>query len=668
MSLAPSDATPPDLRLVYEPIIVGDVEVPNRVVRTAHFTKMSTTGALNDDLVEYHSARARGGVGLTILEATAVHPSSILGATTFAPDAVEWYQRLMRAVEPHGMKVFVQLWHGGHHYGVGGVPARSASDTPSPVNTAPPVPLSVEELAEITAAFATGAARAIEGGLHGVEVHGGHSYLFHQFLSPLTNHRDDEYGGSLDNRMRFLVDTLRAVRAAIGAGPPVGVRLSAGQVPGDLGEDEVAAVARRLLDLRLIDFLDASIGTYYATHWTIAGMERPTGYQLPSSGQITAAVPEVPRIVAGRFRTLADAEAVLRSGQADLVSMVRAHIADPDLVRKTRAGRADEVRPCIGCNQGCLARTSGVDLRLGCVVNPAIGREASLSEDLIGRTSRPRRVVVVGGGPAGLEAARTAALRGHDVVLLEARDELGGTARVAARAPHLDGVADIVEWLGHEVCRLGVDVRTAICAEVETIDALEPDIIVIATGAPADRSGIMTMTPGEPVTGTDLPHVLVSTQLLERDPSTLGRSAFVYDDVGQYEAVAVTEHLLIHGCDVTVATRHSMFAPAADASHRLGAALDRFGHHDGRLQALMVRAQLRSIGPGAVRVRPAGRADDVEVAADTVVLVTHRRGGDVLSTALRERGHEVVVVGDALSGRDLQAAMREGHVAGRSIA
>ena len=405
MSLAPSDATAPTLQLVYEPIMLGDVEVPNRIVRTAHFTKMSTTGALNDDLVEYHAARAKGGVGLSILEATAVHPSSILGATTFAPDAVEWYRRLVRAVEPHGMKVFVQLWHGGHHYGVGGLPTRSASDTPSPVNAAPPVALSVDDIAEITSAFATGAARAIEGGLHGIELHGGHSYLFSQFLSPLTNHRDDDYGGPLENRMRFLVEALRAVRAAIGDGPPVGVRLSAGQVPGDLSEEEVAAVARRLTDLRLIDFLDASIGTYYATHWTIGAMDRPTGYQLPSSGRITAAVPEVPRIVAGRFRSLGDAEAVLRSGQADLVSMVRAHIADPDIVRKTRAGRADEVRPCIGCNQGCLGRTAGVDLRLGCVVNPAMGREASLSEDLIGRTARPRRIVVVGGGPAGLEAS-----------------------------------------------------------------------------------------------------------------------------------------------------------------------------------------------------------------------------------------------------------------------
>ena len=203
---------------------------------------------------------------------------------------------------------------------------------------------------------------------------------------------------------------------------------------------------------------------------------------------------------------------------------------------------------------------------------------------------------------------------------------------------------------------------------METIAGLDPDVVVVATGAPSDRSGIMTATPGEPVSGTDFPHVLVSTELLDRDPSTIGRSAFVYDDVGHYEAVAVTEHLLVHGCDVTVATRHSMFAPVADVSHRLGAALDRFGQHDGRLQALMVRAQLRSIAPGVVRVRPAGRVDDVEIGADTVVLVTHRRGGDLLSAAVRARVREVLVIGDALSGRDLQAAIREGHLAGRGIA
>ena len=299
----------------------------------------------------------------------------------------------------------------------------------------PAVPIGTDEVGEFVAAYAAAARRAAEGGIDGLEVAASHGYLMHQFLSPLTNNREDRYGGSLENRMRFLVEVLTAVRDAAGPDLPVGVRVGAGQIAGDLDEQTVTEVARRLAALGLIDFLNASMGDYYAMHHIMGGMDRPAGYMLPSSGKITGSVTGIPRIVTGRFRTLEEAEQALRTGECDLVSMVRAHIADPDIVRKTRDGRAAEVRPCIGCNQGCIARTSGVNLRLGCTVNPAVGREKQYGDDVIGTTAQPRRVVVIGGGPAGLEAARVARLRGHDVALYEGFDRLGGALNVACRAP-----------------------------------------------------------------------------------------------------------------------------------------------------------------------------------------------------------------------------------------
>src|SRR5579859_7865590 len=404
------------VKKVFEPIQIGTCTVPNRIVRTAHGTHFAAE-EITDRFIEYHLAPARGGCGLTILEIASVHPSSVLTIRNLDKRIVPGYRRLMEAIKPSGMKVFQQLHHGGHHApGLDGI-AWSASDIPSPVGPIP-VPMGAPELAALPRAFAEGAARCREGGLDGVEVHAAHGYIFSQFLSRLTNRRTDEYGGSLENRMRLLMETMRAVRKLVGNDFPVGVRLSTSEVPGGVTHEDSHAVARALEKEGLIDFLDLSLGDYYRGVSMNAAMDAPLGYELPFSVPLGAGA-KVPRIVAGRFRTLEEAEQVLRAGDADMVSMVRAQIADPDLVRKTREGRPHEVRPCIACNQGCIG---GLYRRgqLGCLVNPAVGFEASLSEDRIKRTSQPRKVLVVGGGPAGMEAARVAALSGHRVILAEA--------------------------------------------------------------------------------------------------------------------------------------------------------------------------------------------------------------------------------------------------------
>jgi 2,4-dienoyl-CoA reductase-like NADH-dependent reductase (Old Yellow Enzyme family)/thioredoxin reductase len=655
------------VRRVFEPIQIRAVQIPNRIVRTAHLTKLGM-GVVSDDLIEYHAARARGGVGLSILEATAVHPSSVLGLIGYDDSVIPMYQQLMDTVRPLGMRVFQQLWHGGHVYPPpGGRPMRGASALPGPVVGLPAVPIGTEEVGDFVAAYAAAARRSAEGGIDGLEVAASHGYLMHQFLSPLTNNREDRYGGSLDNRMRFLVEVLTAVREAAGPDMPVGVRMGAGQIAGDLDEPTVAEVARRLVGLGLIDFLNASMGDYYAMHWMMGGMDRPAGYMLPSSGQVTRSVTGIPRIVTGRFRTLEEAEQALRTGDCDLVSMVRAHIADPDLVRKTRDGRAAEVRPCIGCNQGCIARTSGVDLRLGCTVNPAIGREKEYGDDVIGTTASPRRVVVIGGGPAGLEAARVARLRGHTVVLYEGSDRLGGALNVARRAPRTQGLDDIADWYRAEMKRLGVECHLSALMDADDIVALDPGVVIVATGADPTMDGRLIAAPGQVVDGIDSPTVRSSVELLTEPAPAAGSHALLVDDVGQYEAVSAAEYLLEHGVHVTVATRLPMFGPLVDAAMRMTPALERLNSAPAEFTTL-TRVTLASVRPGKATVRSLAGGAETAVAADLVVLVTYKASRNGLAVTLAGRVPDVRLVGDALAARDLQVAIRDGNDAARRIA
>ena len=655
------------LRRVFAPIRIRGVEIPNRIVRTAHLTKLGM-GQVSDDLIEYHAARARGGVGLSIIEATAVHPSSVLGLIGYDDSVIARYEKLMDTVRPLGMRVFQQLWHGGHVYPPpGGLPMRGASTLPGPVTGLPAVPIGTEEVGDFVAAYAAAARRSAEAGIDGIEIAASHGYLMHQFLSPLTNNRQDRYGGSLDNRMRFLSEVLTAVREAVGPDLPVGVRMGAGQITGDLDEQSVSEVARRLAERGLIDYLNASMGDYYAMHWMMGAMDRPAGYMLPSSAKVTGSVSGIPRILTGRFRTLEEVEQVLRTGECDLVSMVRAHIADPDIVRKTRDGREGEVRPCIGCNQGCVARTSGVDARLGCTVNPAVGREREYADDAIGLTAQPRRVVVIGGGPAGLEAARVARLRGHLVTLYEAYDRLGGALNVARRAPKTQGLDDILEWYKTELRRLGVECRLSALMEADDIAALDPEVVIVATGAEPTMDGRLIAAPGEVVDGIDAPHLRTSVQLLTQPPPTAGSEALVVDDVGQYEAVSVVEFLLEHGVHVTAATRLPMFGPLVDAAMRMTPALERINAAPARF-ATLTRVTLASVRPGKATVRSLAGAADSTVAADLVVLVTYKTPRGALAAELAGRVPDVRVVGDALAARDLQVAIREGNEAARAIA
>jgi 2,4-dienoyl-CoA reductase-like NADH-dependent reductase (Old Yellow Enzyme family) len=645
------------------PLAIGPVTVPNRIVRTGHGTGIGA-GTMSPSLIDYHVERAKGGVGLTILEAMAVGSSVYPFLVSGAVGLIEGYRTLMERVAPYGMKVFQQIGHLGNEIPErDGSPPWSSSDSVGAMVGIPSQPMTASQIEFLIDCYARAARDCVAGGLDGVELHMAHGYLVQQFLSPLYNQRSDEYGGSFENRARLSLRLLETVRGAVPATMAVGVRLSSELLPGGMGPDDVARLTELFTERGLIDFVNLTLGTDYNPHKVIAAMHEPAGYELPFAEPVKRAA-RVPVLVTGRFRTLEEAEQVIRGGEADLVALTRAHIADPAIVRKTVEGSADDVRPCIGCNHGCIGGLLSAG-RIGCTVNVAVGFEATLSEDLIERVMDPKIVLVVGGGPAGLEAARVAALRGHRVTFAEATPTLGGAVAIAARAPRRGGIADIIGWLEREILRLGVELRLSTYIDAADVAELAPDVVIVATGSSPRMDGRQHLTPGYVAKGMEHRSVVSSHELLtEASNRDWGTRAVVFDDTGHYEAVAAAEFLAGRGVAVTFVAAHPSFAPKLEASLSSEPALERLAKGDFRLvtygRLLGVTAEGATIG-----LRYGG---DFDVAADTIVFVSHNAPNRVLIDELSGWSGQVIAVGDVLSPRYMQTAIREGHLAARVIA
>jgi 2,4-dienoyl-CoA reductase-like NADH-dependent reductase (Old Yellow Enzyme family)/thioredoxin reductase len=652
---------------VMSSIRVADSLIPNRVVRTAHVTNMCEGGRIGARFVAYHEARARGGVGLTILEGAAVHASSIFHPNTLKvldDEAVAGYERLKRSLSPYPMRLFQQLWHGGYNAGAAdGAPPWSASDLPGPLLGVPAEAMNLERIREIVQAYVAAARRVDAGGLDGCEIHAAHGYLIGQFLAPATNLRTDDYGGSFDNRIRLLLEILRGIRAAVPARFAVGVRLGPELTPGGVTAEDVTAVIARLDAEKLVDYYNFSVSNYNTVHKAVAAMEEPAGYELQWTGRLKSAT-AAPVIITGRVRSLEEAERILASGVADLVGMTRAHIAEPAIVSKTLAGRVREVRPCIACNQMCIGGMFSPGGEVGCAVNPAVGHESQWDDATITRASHARDVMIIGGGPGGMQAARTAALRGHRVRLFEAQSELGGMARLAATfAPNMDVFADITRWLEQEMDRLGIETHRNQNIAADDILRIGPDALVVATGA-GDSSFRQTSDPGTAVPGIDRPNVLSTRELFRQPRERIRGTAVVVDDVGHYEAVAVAEYLVSLGVEVYFVTRHAAFSPLMAVSLRSVPALERLQR--GKFH-LRTQHCLRAIEDGEVILGQSPGPEHEIVQAEWVVYVGYHRSNDAISRAVQGEVEQIFTVGDARSQRFLPAAMHEGHRAALEI-
>jgi len=652
-----------ELRSLFSPVQVGRLTLKNRIYSSGHAEAMAEGGRPGERLRRYHEAKARGGCALTIFGgSSSVHPSSPAAAwkqiANHDDSIIPAYRAIADAVHDHGCLVFTQLTHLGRRGQADGEEANvllAPSQIPERVHRDVPHELEGEQIAGLVRAFGEAARRCREGGLDGIEVSMAHNHLIDQFWSPLFNQRLDDYGGSLENRMRFAVEVLSEIRSRVGDDFVVGARISGDELTrGGLTAADMAEIGRRLAASGLIDFLSIIGGgahTYELQAAAVPNMSYAAGVYVPLAAAIKEAAPRLPIFHASRIVDPIHADAIVAAGHVDVVGMTRALIADPDLPRKARESRLDDIRTCVGANEGCIDRIyQGKPVT--CVQNPAAGREGELGE--VPPATNPKTVVVVGGGVAGLEAARMAAARGHRVVLFERAAELGGQVLLAARAPARAEYAGIVRFLVAQVGKLAVRVRLAVEATPSLVLAERPDAVIVATGS-------HPYVP--PVPGCDGKHVVTDREILSGE-ARVGTHVVVVDDVHTQQALSTAELLLEQGKRVEVIS--PLFYVGQDIGITSIAPLYTRLYRRGVV--LTPGTELRAVEGSAVIVANVysgveRRIEDV----DTVVLAAGSRSTDDLYRALRGEVPELYAVGDCVAPRGVHQAILDATRAARAI-
>lgn len=665
---------------LFSPWRLRDQEIKNRIVFPPTCPTWTDGGVLTDMATAYYEERAKHDVGLVIIGATHVHQSS-LAAPLMTPqlidDAnVEPLRRIAEAVHAHGGKLSIQLWHSGmrgfpspkqdpgfdpdagwHTVGPSAIPLGEFPNGPTPKE------LTHDEIIEIIAAFGAASERAARAGLDGVEYHMSHGYLAWQFLSPLYNHRTDQWGGSLENRMRFPIECMRAIRGAIGDGMFMGYRINSTSFwPGDLEIDDVKEIVSALEGEVDADYVSVSAGVHHAFIHT--PMEFEAGWEKGYARAIKE-VSSKPVLLVGRITTPEDAELLLQEEHGDAICLARQMFADPEWGRKARDGRSQDIRRCVAAN--LCWRKASTGQRVQCVYNPTMGREARWGAGTLDPVAQPRNVVIIGAGPAGLECARVAAARGHNVTVLEREEEAGGHVRLQSLLPSRAEYGRIGRWLTEQAAGNGATIRTGVHVTAENIDELlselSPDKIIVATGSSVALDGFQGWT------GKGLPgHA--TAQVVGWDEVATGRATptgdvLVIDDMCDVVAPLTAVALANAGARVKIVTRWPMIG--------MDTILDVYLEW---ILPQVYRAGVGMVCDRFVKVIRSGEVvlqnvhlpeDEIVLPADHLVMATGRRPENALASLLSEKGRDVATIGCAVAPRGTYEAVYEGHREARRI-
>lgn len=648
---------------VFQPFALNRLRARNRLFVPAHTTNFGASHLPSDRHVDYHRARARGGAALVIFEAIRVMENTLgrpQGVAGYPPECVPHYRRVSDAVHEEGALFVAQICHMGRQ--IEGEFERTCSYGPSPIRWSmgayPPREMTRADMQAVIDGHLRTTENMLRAGVDGIELHWGHGHLLQQFLSPLSNQRADEYGGSIERRMRFPLEVVTRLRALVGPEYCLGIRFSAEEyVPDGLTIDQAEVIAREAVRAVQLDFIHVTHSAYHmsrslGTQMADMGVDKTMFRNLP--GAIRAAVVDAPNRVAiltvCKYRDLIEADAMIAAGAADMVGMARAHIADPDLVRKWQSGHVDDVQPCIGCNQGC-AQNLEKNIALTCLVNPRAGREAKWPAIEDDRTTRVRSVLVIGGGPAGLEAAGIAAARGHRVELWERGKNLGGRLRLGAGLRLREDFGLWLDFATQRLQRLSVTVHTGREATPVAVQDAGCDVVVLATGA------------------MPVAHILPDgTRCMTLDEAAVAqledRTVVVYDETGDWGALGLIEHLSDSGARVTLVT------PAAGALWRTTIYSNTLTFSRWREKKIRIRTLRRpqAFAGGTLLLEDVSCGEmEPLTGVETLIACVSPRAFHPLEAPLVASGVKPTLIGDCLAPRNALEAVFEGHRAGRAI-
>ncbi len=650
-------------RYLWTPLQLGPVTTRNRIVFSAHLTNYALDGKPTQQHADYYAARAAGGAGLIITEEHSTHPTDwpyeklIHG---FHRDVIPGYRAITEAVHRHRVPIFAQINHNGGQASsmYSRLPVWAPSPVADPLFREVPKAVTEAEIDEIIAGYAVVAEHCAEGGFDGIELQCSHSSIVRGFLSPATNKRTDEYGGSIENRARLLVRIVGAVRKVIGNRLALGVRICGDElIEGGTDIHDAVRIAEIAEATGQVDYINTSIGVATASLFMIeASMHIPPGYAMFIPSAFRKAV-DIPVVGVGRFKDPLQAERAIAEGHCDLVGIVRGQIADPDFAAKARAGNTDDIRLCLSCNQECVGRM-GLNRWLGCIENPRTGREAQ-GVGAVHLTSKPKQVMVVGAGPAGLQAAIAAARNGHHVTVFEKTDQPGGQVRIAASVPNRAEFGDMIRNQVNECDRLGVKFEYGVGVWPGLVDERRPDHVIVAMGAEPSRPW---WVPGDASNVADVREVIDGSA--PNGGPQPGESVVVIDEIGFHHATSAAELLADRGCTVEIVTNGMV------VGQDLGITLD--------MENWWMRAYTKGIVQSTDLV-PMGLADgeltllhhptgvNQTRRPDWVVLAVPPNPVEWLYNDLKTAGVSVERIGDCLAPRRAHAAVVDGERAGASL-